>query len=287
MTKLGFVILSHRCPEQTRRLIDRLVTMFDGPPIACHHDFSQSHLDVCNLPSTFRLVQPHRKTEWAEFSVIEATLLALRLLYQTDHPDWFAVLSGADYPIKPAEKILQDLQTTSADALMRYRLIDKSAPKHTWQRQCLRRYRRRSWQLRLGKPPPPFSRKFRCFAGSQFFTANVRCAEHLLAATPQHRRLARHYARVFCPEESFFQCLLCNAPQLRVANEHFRYIDWSSGGNHPKTLTCDDLPELTASPAHFARKFDIKQDAAVLDRLDEFILHPGTERHHSRVVIAQ
>ena len=40
--------------------------------------------------------------------------VALRLLYQTDQPpDWFALLSGADYPIKPAEKILEDLQATS------------------------------------------------------------------------------------------------------------------------------------------------------------------------------
>ena len=208
MVKLGFVILSHRCPEQTRRLIDRLVTMFDGPPISCHHDFSKSHLDVRDLPDTFRLVQPHWKTGWGEFSLIEATLLALRLLYQTDQPpDWFALLSGADYPIKPAEKILEDLQTTSADALIRYRVINGSAQKHTWERQCLRRYLRRRWQLRLGKPPLgfektsrlpwrlsglrlPFSRKFRCFAGSQFFTANARCAEHLLDPTPQQGRFA-------------------------------------------------------------------------------------------------
>ena len=44
-------------------------------------------------------------------------------------PDWFALLSGADYPIKPAEKILEDLQTTSADALIRHRVINGSAPK--------------------------------------------------------------------------------------------------------------------------------------------------------------
>ena len=92
-------------------------------------------------------------------------------------------------------------------------------------------------------------------------------------ARPQLRSsvgLAQHYAKVFCPEESLFQCLLCNAPQLRVVNDHYRYIDWRGGGNHPKTLKCDDLPELTASPAHFARKFDIRQDVAVLDRLDAY-----------------
>lgn len=295
MTTLGFVILSHRCPEQTRRLIDRLVTMFDAPDIACHHDFSQSDLDLRGLPDTFRLVQPYVKTAWGRYSLIEATLLALRLLYQSDQPpQWFTLLSGVDYPIKPAEKILADLETMNADALIRHRLVDGRALKNTFEHTCLRRYCRRAWQLNLGRSPArmqksfqlnwrlsgpwlPFSKNFRCFAGAQFFTANTRSAEHLLTATPQHQQLARHYATVPFPEESFFQTLLCNATHLRIKNDHFRHIDWRNGGAHPKVLTCEDLPELAASPAHFARKFDIQHDSAVLDCLDGWILRPTAQ----------
>ena len=199
---------------------------------------------------------------------MEATLAALRLLYQTDDPpDWFTLLSGVDYPIKTAERILADLTTMNADALIRHRLIDRQAPKHSFERTCLRRYHRRAWRMPKGASPHslpqafrlswrisgpwlPFSKKFRCFAGSQFFTANARSAEHLLNASQQHCKLARHYATVPFPDESYFQCLLCNAPKLRVKNDNYRHIVWRNGGAHPKTLTCDDLPELNASHAH-------------------------------------
>ena len=242
------------------------------------------------MPACVRFVQPHLNTKWSHFSLVEATLAALRLLYQTDDmPDWFVLLSGADYPIKPAEKILAELQTVRSDALIRYRLIEPTAQRNSWERNCLHRYCCKTWrvsskwqisakeQLRqlpwwLSGPWLPFSQNFRCYAGSHFFTANASAAEYLLANSPQQRQLARHYAEMFCPEESYFQCLLCNAPHLTVVNDNYRYIDWSIDGPHPKTLTSEDLPRLLASKAHFARKFDIERDQKVLDQIDEVIL---------------
>jgi hypothetical protein len=76
-------------------------------------------------------------------------------------------------------------------------------------------------------------------------------------------------------------CILANAPGLTASGgqpgltarrQHLRYIDWQHADSvHPATLGIADLPVMTASPAHFARKFDIDHDSAVLDALDRSI----------------
>ena len=49
-TKVGFVILSHAYPDQVLRLAKTLTAMFDGPPVVCHHDFTQAPLCVESIP---------------------------------------------------------------------------------------------------------------------------------------------------------------------------------------------------------------------------------------------
>ena len=56
---LGFVILTHDNPPQILRLINRLVSMFDNPPIVCHHDFSKCDLDTNLFPPNVSFVLPH------------------------------------------------------------------------------------------------------------------------------------------------------------------------------------------------------------------------------------
>ncbi len=54
-----------------------------------------------------------------------------------------------------------------------------------------------------------------------------------------------------------------------VVNDNFYYIDWSKGGANPKILTAEDYDQLVSSDKIMARKFDISQDHAILDMLDE------------------
>lgn len=258
---IGFVLLTHHKPHMIERLVAKLCAMFDAPPIACHHDFSKCDLRVEALPGNVSFVRPHVETAWAQFSEVEATARAIRLLYESPSaPDWFVYLSGADYPIKPARQILQDLRATSSDAYINAELIRHDAFKRPWQQLCYQRY--------CTKKPNPFSRDFECYAGSQWFCANRRAAEYIIEFHATKTALADHYRDLQFTSESYFQCILANAPHLRLTEETWRYTDWSAGGSHPKTLGVEDLPKLLASPAHFARKFDADADARILDALD-------------------
>jgi hypothetical protein len=281
MSKLGFVLLTHTKPHQIRRLVERLGVLFDDPPVVCHHDFSKCELDVRQFPGNVRFVRPHHITRWGNFSLVEATFAGIRELYRSsDTPEWFALLSGADYPVASRKAVLDELNQAGMDAFLHHELIDLARVEREWHRVCLNRYLRRRFlpgrrmplSPRFSRFFLPFSERLRCYAGSQWFTANHRCAERILVAHGGGcKRLTAHYRLVPVPDESYLHCILCNDPSLRVRNDNNRYADWSGGGSHPKTLGVPDLPRILDSGCHFARKFDLDQDSAVLDSLDRLV----------------
>jgi len=301
---VGFIMVTYNKPHQILRLVTTLNRMFDRPPIVSHHDFSKCDLPLATFPENFAVVRPHEITGWGIFSVVEGMLRALKLMYESPNPpDWFMLISAADYPIKPADRILSDLVTGDYDAYIDYEEVVYNQGRE-WLRTCYERYcvakfrltypnrklglTKRTITLKnplLAQPFVPFSKNLRCFAGSHWFSANRQAAEYLLEFHRTKTALADHYRwlescgdmksynQLVIPDESYYQTVLCNAPNLKVQNKDFRYIDWSSPipGDRPKTLLMADLPDLLNSPAHFARKFDIDRDAQILDELDKVI----------------
>ncbi|MCA1654065.1 MAG: beta-1,6-N-acetylglucosaminyltransferase [Sphingomicrobium sp.] len=114
----GFVIMSHRAPEQLLRLTRTLNLLYNGPPIACHHDFAQSPLDTSKFPSNVRFVEPSITTAWGKWSLVEASLAALRLLYSSAEPQFFFLISAADYPTVGADQVRSDLLRAQSDAFI-------------------------------------------------------------------------------------------------------------------------------------------------------------------------
>jgi len=282
------MILSHRQPEQVLRLMHRLASMFPDAPILCHHDLSQSRIERERLPASASLVEPHRATAWAEFSVVEATVDMIRALAGRERrPRWMILLSGADYPVAPARRIREVFRADDVDAFIQYQPLDPAdlrtvAERRAWERYFHRRFEvqvptfrgrghrigRTVWNRHLMRAMLPYSERFRCYFGSQWFAIGTHAARVVLREHRHNRRHRAHAARVKFSEETYFQTMLANAPGLRLRNEHLRYMDWSADGWHPATLTVDDLPRVLGSGALFARKFDIDRDVEVLDRID-------------------
>jgi core-2/I-Branching enzyme len=290
---IGFVVLTYSDPPQIVRLLTRLRELY-GPaaPIALHHNFGQSPLDVSALPAGVRVVQPHLSTGWDSWNTVEATLAGLRLLYrEAEGPDYVVHLSGTDYPVARPERVVSDLRAVGADAYV------KATPVRPWRRDrgavagplgfgvnegaanqkvCYRRYfpttfRPLGIRLRIRSPLlapllSPFSSRLGCHAGEHWWTLGRRAVEHLLATREDRPELARWFAERPIPEEGYVQTVVCNGPGLRIERRNFRHVDWSSRARSPRTLGVADVPTILAGGAHFARKF--APDDPALDAID-------------------
>ena len=292
MSRIGFILLTHAKPPQMLRLVERLNSMFGQPPIVCHHDFGKCPLPDGFLPQNVEFVQPHLSTGWAEFSVVKATAIALEQMYRrADAPDWCVTLSGSCYPTKPAAQILANLEAGGYDAHFDGLDLDPKAlhtGKHElyFSRYCVKEHSFRSLDKRLRprmrriRLPQfvmrrflPYHDRLRCFAGSQWFTVSRRAAEYIIAfqTMPDAEALKKYYQSIEFSDESYFQTIVYNAPDLKIHSDNWLYLDWSEKQYHPKTLTVSDLEALRSSPAHFARKFDSDAHPDVLDALDRII----------------
>jgi hypothetical protein len=298
--KIGFVILSHADPGQLLRLVRTLQRLYDDPPIVCHHDFTQSALSTEGFPSNVRFVQPHVRTRWGQFSVVLAALRALEILYEESAPDWFYLISAADYPTASADHVVQDIDASEADAFLDFREASRvpsvaveSPPKNpalrhfvspgnieiAWRRYIglnlwfpiLRsgpRIGRHTLYTPFKSRRTPFGPTFKCFYGDHWFSGNQKAAEILLGPTAKHLELRRHLRWRASADECYYQSVLANAG-LKIEKATRRFSEWNGGGAHPKILGTEDLPAIISSKAHFARKFEA--GTPVLDEIDRFL----------------
>jgi hypothetical protein len=299
--RIGFVILSHANPPQLLRLVRTLRRIYDDPPIACHHDFSQCALSRTDFPSSVYFVQPHVRTRWGQYSVVDASLRALDLLYQKAAPEWFVLLSAADYPTMQPERVLKELASSDVDALLDYREVRKVSPESLFSDTDDARPHFESpgnlalaWRRYVGlnvwfpivrKGPrigrytiytsfsalrSPFDLQFKCFYGDFWLSANQKAVEILLKPTKKHLQLRRHLRLRSNPDECYYHTVLANAPQLKISKHYRRFSNWRGGpGFHPKELGLGDLSAIISANAYFARKFNLQ--SPVLDELDKIL----------------
>jgi hypothetical protein len=127
----------------------------------------------------------------------------------------------------------------------------------------------------------PFSSDWPCWKGSQWFALSRGALDYTLTYLADHPEYVDYYRRTMVPDESMLATVVLNAPHLRVSRRDVTYTRWSGPREHPDIFQAADLPELTAVPQYFARKFDIYADAGILDALDQLITQDARPMEHS------
>ena len=278
---LAYVIRAHHRPSQLGRLVERLA----GNGVSFH-----VHVSGITSEETYadmrEALDGRRDVEWVDrvktyyfgWSMVEGTLSGLRSAVARD-PGHVVTVSGQDYPLKPPDEIASRLAAHEGASFVHH----YSLPTKAWAREDdgmrrIRYYWLDGMRVR-GRPVRlPFVRRrfpagLEPYGGSAWVALSGEAARYVLRFVEENPDVVRFFRNTLIPDELFVQTVLLNSPlRDRIVNEEVHYVDWSADQTSPKTLTVEDFPVLAASDKLLARKFDFKEDAAVLDLIDRELL---------------
>lgn len=297
---LAFLILAHKKPSQVERLFNALYHQEDF--FVLHFD-RQASTELHALGRQLATAHPNvrvlpaREIIWGGPVMAEVQLEAMKtVLHGDSHWTHFLNLTGQDFPLKSRHEMIAFFNDSPEKSYLSW--FDPLQAPALWgnARERIQRYHLAwPWLHRLlsapaighrirrlfgwqNRPPhvPGFLRRwpmfFRYYGGANHVALARRAAHHLLDDDAAQRIIRwLHAARH--SDEILFQSVLLNSPLApTLVNETLREIDFPAHSPHPRIFTSADLPRLLASPALFARKFDLAIDATVLASLEERIL---------------
>ncbi|WP_215509225.1 beta-1,6-N-acetylglucosaminyltransferase [Limosilactobacillus fermentum] len=290
MSKQAILIQCHKNPEQVNLLLAAL--QHPDVDIYIHVDkksdigsrlrtSSQMHI----LPDKYRV-----DVQWATFSQVRATLNLLR--YASHHGEYehYWLCSGQDYPIKSIDEIVRFLHSkpdanfiqiwdsknsTGGGTENNYDkrtaiyfpafVLGNSTAKRIAKRALVELTGGWNRSLSIFRRKAPDNVKF--YFGSSWICLSGEAECWMESYLKSHHEYIRFYRNVNCPDESFFQTLVMNSPYKDNREDYLHYVDWSEGGNSPKTLTIDDYEKISGSDKLMARKFDLNANKKIIERL--------------------
>jgi hypothetical protein len=296
--KLAIVVLAHDRPKQLALLLSALrhpqVRLYlhvdrraDLAPIA-------AALTGAGLGEVELL--PRHATMWGSVELVDAALEGLAR-GAGDGCDYFALISGQDFPLRPVGEILAFFERAGSRSYLehfplptgRWRFEGRERTDfYTYtvrgrRETCLPRGEDTGFFNRKGrflnemlrvrsalKPPRRFPSYARPFGGSQWWNLSRVAAERVLGFIEEHPGYRRYHTHTLAPDEVFFQSILLGtdfAAEHEIVNDALRFMRWPEEESHPRVLTIGDLPAMRESEALFGRKFDAAVDEAVLARL--------------------
>ena len=300
--KLAYLILAHSDPTHLKRLIGAL----DGD----HANFL-IHIDrkseikpfrrILSVQSNVRLSKCRIRVHWATFSIVQATLVLMKeALLSYPDCEYFILLSGLDYPIKPNEFIIRRLGEQKGKQYIRYLKISENDwlqkkikkfwyPEHYGglRAKLFRRIEGRIWRHAQER----VFREVELYHGSQWWMLTHDCVVYILDYVRKNRHFSRFYRFTQIPDEMFFHTIVMNSPfglqtnrrseylewdypkiQFKEYGDHFKYIDFSVERERPAVLDESDYRALCESNYLFARKFKSEKSEKLLDLIDRELL---------------
>lgn len=242
------------------------------------------------------------KVNWGGYSQVAAMMTLLEQAVRAGGHDYYIFLSGRDYPLHSHGRLLELLGHYPGRSYMNfYALADGTRMINKIRRYCYydayaklpTRFLQRAAgrivkEISLRLPERRFVDSMQPYRGSTSWCISDNVARHIVefVNAPHNSGYIDFFRSVSCSDEIFFQTIVLNSPHAATLNlfdvdghrppgemknenkASLHYIDWNPEREDPAILVDRDFEPLYASGKLFARKFDYKRSASVLDKID-------------------
>ncbi|MGZ3756383.1 MAG: beta-1,6-N-acetylglucosaminyltransferase [Mucilaginibacter sp.] len=283
--RIAHLILVHAYPKMLERLVSRLRYAEADIYIQLDAKADIKQFESLQYNCNVVFVENRVKTEWGNYSIVEATLAGFKHILNTQIPySHINLLSGQDYPLRPIAEFHAFLAENSDRSFMhslslagdewedgKDRLVKYSLGDYGFKG----RYILQAIVNRI-LPPRKVPEGIMPYGRSQWITITPECARYVISYIATNPRVKKYLRMTWAVDELFFQTILMNSPlKDKLINNNLRYIE-QFGANRPVIFTAGDLEKLRASGKFFARKFDDEIDTEIYDLLDAEI---GFRKH--------
>jgi hypothetical protein len=278
--RIACIIMAHKQPRQIERLIKRFENFsFDFYIHLDKRTDQRPFLYLAEIPKV-QFMQQRVAVRWASAGFVHALLLSMKaILSGKQHYDFISVMSGQDYPIKPPGFLYDTLEKNRNKNFLCYEeegewwshAISRIKKYHFTDFGFPGRYRLQ-FLMNAVLPERKFPLPYVLYGGprAMCMSLSTDCAKYVVEFVASNKKLRRFIRYTWGSDEFLIPTIILNSGfRESVVNDNFYYIDWSAGGSSPKTFTREDYPALLKTDKLLARKFDMEQDAVILDMLDD------------------
>ncbi len=277
--KIAHFVMIHQFPKQIERLLKSL--KHTDAKFYIHVDKKSDINQFLYLKNDYNIhfINNRVNVAWGTFSVVEAMLNGIAEIIEDDEFTYINTLSGQDYPIKKIDEIHQFLSKNIEKGYMHYESVEEWIESkdrfHKYDFGSLNfpgKYALQNF-LNLFVYKRTLPNNLKPFGRSQWFTLTPAMCKYVLNYLQEHESVKKFFKLSWGADETLFQTILCNSHfKDLLINNNQRYIDWSERKANPKILKMEDAEAISKSDKLFARKFDEKIDAGILDYIDQKIL---------------
>ncbi|WP_413718055.1 DUF5928 domain-containing protein [Silicimonas sp. MF1-12-2] len=276
MAEIAYILLCHKDVDAVVAKAQSLTAA--GDSISIHLDANASRGDFETLRSALAsnprvVLAPRKRCGWGEWSLVDATLSAVRAAASAfPRATHFYLLSGDCMPIKTAEYVHDVLNASDKDYIESFDFFrsgwiktgfreERLIYRHWFNErtQARRFYASFNLQRRLGlKRIIP--RDLKMMIGSQWWCLRRRTIEAILDFMGSRPDVARFFRTTWIPDETFFQTLVRHlVPDAEIENRSLTFLMFSDYGM-PVTFYNDHYDMLISQDYLFARKISLEAD---------------------------
>lgn len=262
--------------------LERLVNVFDGDfEVFIHID--KKCQEGCRGLENRGNVHLYRryKVAWGDVNHLKAILLLMKEAFQHNDLEYFHLITGSDYLVKPLTEFKDFCERHRNDNFVEHFPLPHpdwgkegglDRIKYYWLQPSYRVkhgrfiYKTVKLQRTLGVNRGFSFFKGKLYGGGTYWSVSREAVSVALEYMENHPNYLRRFRMTSIAEEICLPTVWVNQGVFLI-NDYKRYIDWGSDGGNPVVLTEKDYDKIKTSDSLFARKMQ----SGISDKLIEML----------------